>query len=60
MTDTSHDIRTLNSLIATTIDSVDGYRSSFVVPPVPGWDVVLWQYTDNGWLPGYDGPTPLP
>ena len=28
MTDTSHDIRTLNSLIATTIDSVDGYRSS--------------------------------
>ena len=28
MTDTSHDIRTLNSLIATTIDSVDGYRTS--------------------------------
>ncbi|MGI8931987.1 MAG: ferritin-like domain-containing protein [Sphingomicrobium sp.] len=28
MTETSHDIRTLNSLIATTIDSVDGYRSS--------------------------------
>ena len=28
MADTSHDIRTLNSLIATTIDSVDGYRSS--------------------------------
>ena len=28
MTDTSHDIRTLNGLIATTIDSVDGYRSS--------------------------------
>lgn len=28
MTDTSHDIRTLNSLIATTIDSVDGYRES--------------------------------
>ena len=28
MTDTSHDIRTLNSLIATTIDSVDGYRAS--------------------------------
>lgn len=25
MTDTSHDIRTLNSLIATTLDSVDGY-----------------------------------
>ena len=28
MTDTSHDIRTLNGLIATTIDSVDGYRES--------------------------------
>ena len=28
MTETSHDIRTLNGLIATTIDSVDGYRSS--------------------------------
>ena len=28
MTETSHDIRTLNSLIATTIDSVDGYRTS--------------------------------
>ena len=28
MTDTSHDIRTLNGLIATTIDSVDGYRTS--------------------------------
>ena len=28
MTDTSHDISTLNGLIATTIDSVDGYRSS--------------------------------
>lgn len=28
MTDTNHDIRTLNSLIATTVDSVDGYRSS--------------------------------
>jgi uncharacterized protein (TIGR02284 family) len=28
MTDTNHDIRTLNGLIATTIDSVDGYRSS--------------------------------
>lgn len=38
---------------------IDGYRSSFVVPPVPGWDVVLWQYTDNGWLPGYDGPLDL-
>jgi len=28
MTDTSHDIRTLNSLIATTIDSIDGYDES--------------------------------
>ena len=28
MTDTSHNIRTLNGLIATTIDSVDGYRES--------------------------------
>ena len=28
MTDTSHDFRTLNGLIATTIDSVDGYRTS--------------------------------
>ena len=28
MTDTSHDVRTLNGLIATTIDSVDGYRES--------------------------------
>ncbi len=28
MTDTSHDIHTLNGLIATTIDSVDGYRTS--------------------------------
>ena len=28
MTDTSHDIRTLNGLIATTIDSVDGYSTS--------------------------------
>ncbi|MDQ3143509.1 MAG: PA2169 family four-helix-bundle protein [Pseudomonadota bacterium] len=28
MTHASHDISTLNSLIATTIDSVDGYRSS--------------------------------
>ena len=28
MTETSHDIRTLNGLIATTIDSVDGYEES--------------------------------
>ncbi len=28
MNDTSHDISTLNGLIATTIDSVDGYRTS--------------------------------
>ncbi len=28
MTDTSHDISTLNDLIATTIDSADGYRTS--------------------------------
>jgi uncharacterized protein (TIGR02284 family) len=28
MTDTSHDIRTLNSLIATTIDSIDSYEES--------------------------------
>ncbi len=28
MTETSHDIRTLNGLIATTIDSVDGYRAA--------------------------------
>lgn len=28
MTDTSHDIRTLNGLIATTIDSIDGYEES--------------------------------
>ena len=28
MTETSHDIRTLNGLIASTIDSVDGYRTS--------------------------------
>jgi len=28
MTDTSHDIRTLNGLIATTIDSVDGYAEA--------------------------------
>lgn len=28
MTDTSHDISTLNSLIATTIDSVDGYTEA--------------------------------
>ena len=28
MTETSHDIRTLNSLIATTIDSIDGYEES--------------------------------
>lgn len=28
MTDTSHDIRTLNGLIATTLDSVDGYETA--------------------------------
>ena len=28
MTDSSHDISTLNTLIATTVDSVDGYRTS--------------------------------
>jgi uncharacterized protein (TIGR02284 family) len=28
MTDTSHDIRVLNGLIATTIDSIDGYEES--------------------------------
>jgi len=28
MTETSHDIRTLNGLIATTIDSVDGYTAA--------------------------------
>ncbi len=28
MTETSHDIRTLNGLIATTIDSIDGYEES--------------------------------
>ena len=28
MADTSHDIRTLNSLIATVIDSIDGYAAS--------------------------------
>jgi uncharacterized protein (TIGR02284 family) len=28
VTDTSHDIRTLNGLIATTIDSVDGYTEA--------------------------------
>ncbi len=28
MTDTSHDIRTLNGLIATTLDSVDGYEAA--------------------------------
>ena len=28
MTDTSHDIRTLNGLIATTLDSVDGYTTA--------------------------------
>lgn len=28
MADTSHDIRTLNGLIATTIDSVDGYQEA--------------------------------
>ncbi len=28
MTDTSHDIRTLNSLIATTLDSADGYTEA--------------------------------
>lgn len=28
MSDTSHDIRTLNGLIATTIDSVDGYQEA--------------------------------
>ena len=28
MTDTSHDIRLLNSLIATTIDSIEGYEES--------------------------------
>ncbi len=28
MTDTSHDIGTLNGLIATTVDSVEGYRTS--------------------------------
>ena len=28
MTDTSHDIRTLNSLIASTIDSINGYEES--------------------------------
>lgn len=28
MADTSHAIRTLNSLIATTIDSVDGYTEA--------------------------------
>ena len=28
MADTSHDIRTLNSLIATVIDSIDGYSES--------------------------------
>lgn len=28
MADTSHDIRTLNSLIATTIDSIDGYTEA--------------------------------
>ncbi len=28
MPDTDHDIRTLNGLIATTVDSIDGYRTS--------------------------------
>ena len=28
MSETNHDVRTLNSLIATTIDSIDGYRES--------------------------------
>jgi uncharacterized protein (TIGR02284 family) len=28
MTETSHDIRTLNSLIASTVDSIDGYEES--------------------------------
>jgi uncharacterized protein (TIGR02284 family) len=28
MTETSHDIRTLNGLIATTLDSIDGYQTS--------------------------------
>lgn len=38
---------------------VNGYLSSFKVPPVPGWNVVIWQYSDNGWLPGYNGPLDL-
>lgn len=38
---------------------VNGYLASFVVPPTPGWDVVIWQYSDNGWLPGYNGPLDL-
>lgn len=42
-----------------TTAAVNGYLASFKVPPVPGWDVVIWQYSDNGWLPGYDGPLDL-
>jgi GH25 family lysozyme M1 (1,4-beta-N-acetylmuramidase) len=42
-----------------TTAQVNGYLASFVVPPVPGWDVVIWQYSDNGRLPGFNAPLDL-
>jgi GH25 family lysozyme M1 (1,4-beta-N-acetylmuramidase) len=42
-----------------TTAQVNGYLASFVVPPVPGWDVVIWQYSDNGRFPGYNAPIDL-
>lgn len=38
---------------------LNGYQPTLKPPAVPGWHVVLWQYTDNGWLPGYNGPLDL-
>ncbi len=40
MTDTSHDIRTLNGLIATTLDSADGYEAA-------AKDAVNGRFTDR-------------
>lgn len=35
---------------------MNGYATDFRgMPSVPGWKVAMWQYSDHGRLPGYDG-----
>ena len=33
----------------------NGYADRFDPPPVPGWRLAMWQYTQHGRLPGYAG-----